>query len=234
MTAGLVGVVLLFGLVRDASAAPQVAASNVVRVDDGLLQSRIAAQFKKSSTLAPRDIDVDVDAGIVTLTGKVRTASEKARAGRLAYVKGVTRVSNEIEIDPKIDRSTIDTAGDKTKSGLTKAVDATVNAAKKTKGAVQKGVAASEEGAGKGVEKTASAVGTAGDKLSDTSVTTRVKAGFSGEKLLQDAAIDVETTDHVVTLRGTVGSDASKIRAGEIASMTDNVTRVVNQIVVEP
>jgi osmotically-inducible protein OsmY len=232
MTAGLVGLVLVAGLARETSAVGQVATSGAVSVDDGTLQSRIAGNLKKSPSLAPRDIDVDVKQGIVTLTGTVRTPTEKARAGQLAKVSGVTRVDNRIEVDPKIDQAKIDAAGEKTKAGLTKAVDATVNAAKKTKEAVQKGVGKAEQGVGTAADKSSEAVGTVGDKLSDTSVTTRVKADFSGEKLLQDTAIDVSTTDHVVTLRGTVASNAAKERAAEIARSTDGVTRVINQIVV--
>lgn len=231
---GFAGVVLVSGLAANASAPRQTATADVVRIDDNALQTRIDARLKASSALATRHIDVDVADGIVTLTGAVRTSADKASAGRLANVRGVTRVSNQIEVNPKIDRSRIDAAGDKTKSGLTKAVDATVAAARKTKGAVQKGVAKSEEGTGKGVDKTADAVGAVGDKLSDASVSTRVKAGFSGEKLLRDTSVDVDTTDNVVTLKGTVRSDAAKTRAGEIASGTDNVTRVINQLVVEP
>ena len=147
-------------------------------------------------------------------------------------MSGVTRVDNRIEVDPKVDQSKIDAAGEKTKAGVTKAVDATVNAEKKTEKAVQKGVGKAEQGVGKAADKTAEAVGKVGDKMGDTSVTTRVKAGFSGEKLLQDTAIDVDTTDHVVTLRGTVASNAAKARAGEIAGGIEGVTRVVNQLVV--
>jgi hypothetical protein len=43
-------------------------------------------------------------------------------------------------------------------------------------------------------------------------VTTKVKAGFTKEALLKETAIDVQMTDGVVTLRGTVGSDAAKAR----------------------
>jgi hyperosmotically inducible protein len=232
MTAGLVGVVLVAGLARETSAAQQTAAAGAVRVDDGTLQSRIAENFKKSATLRPRNIDVDVDQGIVTLTGTVLTATEKARAGRLAKVSGVTSVNNRIAVDPKSDQSRIDAAGEETKSGLTKAVDATVSAAKKTKEAVQKGIGRSEQGVGTAADKTSDAVGTVGDKLSDTSVTTRIKADFSVEKLLQGTAIDVDTSDRIVTLRGTVASNAAKERAAEIARSTEGVTRVVNQIVV--
>ncbi len=201
-------------------------------MDDGALKSQIKAGLKKSSTLAPRDIDVDVEQGVATLTGTVRTESEKARAGVVAKVKGVIRVDNKIEVDPKIDQSKIDTAGQKTKAGVGKAVDATVTAAQKTKEAVQKGVGKGEQGVGKAADKTSDAVGKAGDKLNDGSITTRVKAGFSAEKLLQDTAIDVDTNDHVVTLKGTVHSSVAKSRAAEIAGITEGVTRVVNQLVI--
>ena len=232
MTAGLVGVVVVAGLARETSAARQTATSGVVVVDDGTIRSRIAANLKDSSSLAPRDIDVDVNRGVVTLKGAVRTATEKARAGRLAVVSGVTRVDNRIDVDPTIDQSKIDSAAAKTKAGLEKAVDATANAAKKSKEAVQKGVGKSEEGVAKAADKTSEAVGRVGDKLGDASVTTRVKASFSGEKLLQDTAIDVDTTDRIVTLRGTVASDAARARAAEIARGIEGVSRVVNRIVV--
>ena len=232
MTVGLAGVVLVAGLSRETSAARQTATSGVVSVDDRTIQSRIAASLKKNASLAPRDIDVDVKDGTVTLTGAVRDATAKSRAGRLANVSGVTGVINQLTVDPKIDRSKIDAAGEKTKTGLTKAADATVNVAKKTKEAVQKGVGKSEQGVGKAADKTSDAVGKVGDKMSDTSVTTRVKADFSGEQLLQDSAIDVDTTNHVVTLRGTVASNTVKARAEEIARSTEGVTRVVNLIVV--
>jgi hyperosmotically inducible protein len=232
VTAGLVAVVSIAGLAGEASAAWQTSTSATVVVEDSTIKSRIAANLKNSASLAPRDIDVDVFQGIVTLKGTVRTATEKALAGRLAAGSGVTQVINRIEVDPQIDQSKIDAAGEKTKSGLTKAVDATVTAAKKTKEAVQTGVGKSEEGVGKAADKTADAAGKAGDKLSDTSVTTRVKARFSDEKLLQDTAIEVNTTDHVVTLRGTVASNVAKARAAEIARGIDGVTRVVNEIVV--
>jgi hyperosmotically inducible periplasmic protein len=233
MTAGFVGVILVAGLAHETSAARQTAAPRTMKADDGALQSRIATALKKDATLAPRNIDVDVSQGIVTLTGTVRTVTEKARAGRLAKASGVTRVNNEIEIDPKMDRSNIDAAGEKTKTGLTKAVDATVDAAHKTKDAVQKGVGKSEEGVGKAAGKTSTVLGKVSDKASDASVTTRVKASFSSEELLQNTAIDVETTNHIVTLRGTVASDAAKSRAGVLALTIEGVTRVVNQLVVK-
>jgi osmotically-inducible protein OsmY len=229
MIAGLVVIAPM--VARPASAAPQTASPKVV-VDDDTLEARVQASLKKSSMLAPRDIDVEAKSGVVTLTGNVKTSAEKARAAQLARVSGVSRVNNQLEIDPKVDESKIDKAGEKTKAGLSKAVDASVKVAQKTKEAVQKGVGKSEEGVAKVADKTSDAVGKAGDNLTDASVTTKVKANFSGESLLKDSAIDVDTSEHTVTLKGTVESSAAKARAVELARGTDGVTRVVDQLVV--
>jgi len=202
-------------------------------VDDSTIESRITTSLKNNSALAPRNIDVDVDKGVVTLTGTVRTEAERANAARLAQGTGVVRVINNIEVNPKVDESKLDNAADKTKSGLNKAVDATAKAAGKTKEGVKKGVGKTEEGVGKAAGKTSDAVGKAGDKMSDASVTTGVKTGLSGEPLLKDSAIDVDTVDHVVTLKGTVASAAAKARAAAIAADTKGVTRVVNQLLVK-
>jgi hyperosmotically inducible protein len=230
----IVAGVIAMGLVapaRGASAGQTTSAS--AKVDDSAIESRINASLKNNSALAPRNIDVDVDKGVVTLTGTVRTEAERANAGRLAQGTGVTRVINNIEVNPKVDESKLDNAADKTKAGLNKAVDATAKAAGKTKEGVKKGVGKTEEGVGKAADKTSEAVGKAGDKMSDASVTTGVKTGLTGEPLLKDSSIDVDTVDHVVTLKGTVASAAAKARAAAIAADTKGVTRVVNQLLVK-
>jgi hyperosmotically inducible protein len=230
VVAGVIAVALV-APARGASAGQTTAAA--AKVDDSTLESRITAGFKKNSALAPRNIDVDVDKGVVTLTGTVRTEAERANAGQLAQVTGVTRVINNIEVNPKVDESKLDNATDRTKAGLNKAVDATAKAAGKTKEGVRKGVGKTEEGVGKAADKTSDAVGKAGDKMSDASVTTGVKTGLTGDPLLKDSSIDVDTVDHVVTLKGTVASAAAKARAAAIAADTKGVTRVVNQLLVK-
>jgi osmotically-inducible protein OsmY len=214
------------------AASSTSASSTAASSTEDALEARVSQRIKKSASLAPRDIDVEVNGSVVTLTGSVKTTEEKARAGRLAKVEGVSKVDNQIEIDPKIDQSRIDAAGEKTKKGLSKAVDATVDAAKKTKEVVQKGVGKSEEGVAKAADKTSDALGKVGDKAGDAAVSTRVKADLSNDALLKDTAIEVETTDHVVTLKGTVPSAEAKARAVDVARETDGVTRVVDQVVV--
>jgi osmotically-inducible protein OsmY len=226
--AGVVAVALT-GPAGAASAAQTSSAA--VKVDDSAIESRVTGSLERSS-LAPRDIDVDVDKGVVTLTGTVRTEAERAAAETMTQGPGVSRVINNIEVDPEVDESKVDKAAAATKSGLNKAVDATVTAGEKAKEGVQKGLGKTEEGVGKAANKTSEAVGKAGDKMTDGSITTGVKTELSGEQLLKESAIDVDTKNEVVTLRGTVPSAAARARAETIAANTKGVARVVNELVV--
>ena len=73
----------------------------------------------------------------------------------------------------------------------------------------------------------------AGAAVTDGWVTTKVKAKFADETLLERSDITVETTNHVVTLKGSVRSPAARSRAVEIATGTEGVTRVLDQLVVK-
>jgi hyperosmotically inducible protein len=68
---------------------------------------------------------------------------------------------------------------------------------------------------------------------SDGWITTKVKAKLIDESLLKDSDINVDTNNHVVTLKGSVASAAGKARAESVAKGTEGVTRVVNQLVVK-
>ena len=72
-----------------------------------------------------------------------------------------------------------------------------------------------------------------GEAITDGWITTKLKAKFSDEKLLKDSKITVETSDRVVTLQGTVSTDAAKRRAVTIANGTEGVLRVVDKLVVK-
>lgn len=230
--------------------APRVTAA-------GSLESRIEATIDKDTELALLDIDADVEDGVVTLKGTVHTAEQKARAERVAMIEGVTRVQNELKIDPTAARMTrAERVAAKTKAGTGKAIDESAKAADKTKEVakdvagktadVAKDVAGKTKeivGAGKETgkdvgkdvgEKAKEAAGTTGEMATDAVITTKVKAKFVDETILKDSDISVDTDDHVVTLKGTVRSAAAKARAEEIARKTDGVKRVVNDLVVKP
>ena len=69
-----------------------------------------------------------------------------------------------------------------------------------------------------------------GEKISDAWITTKVKWFFMGEELLKGSDINVDTKDNVVTLKGTVKSQAARVKAVELAKNTDGVKSVVDQL----
>jgi len=226
LAVGLVGVVFVAGGARPASASPQAATSAAATRDDSTLKARVTANLKKNATLAARELDVDVHEGIVTLKGTVRTADEKARAARLATLKGVTAVRNEIVVDAAA-----------AKSGARRAIDATAHAGETgvdaAKGAAQTTAEKTKEIAGATATKTKEVAATTGEAINDSWITTKLKTKFFDETLLKDSDIHVETNDRVVTLTGRVASSAAKARAAAIATGTEGVTRVVDQLVVK-
>ncbi len=72
-----------------------------------------------------------------------------------------------------------------------------------------------------------------GEAVTDAWITTHLNAKFVDESLLEGSTINVDTNDHVVTLKGTVRSAAGKTRAEAIARDTSGVTRVVNNLSVK-
>ena len=55
---------------------------------------------------------------------------------------------------------------------------------------------------------------------------------FVDESLLKGSTIDVDTNNHVVTLKGSVRSNTARARAVAIARGTEGVARVVDELVV--
>jgi len=117
------------------------------------------------------------------------------------------------------------------------AVDDTKNVAEeigdKTKEVAGKTADKTKEIAGDIADKSKDVVSKTGEAITDGWIETKVSAKFADETLLKDSRINVDTKDHVVTLKGTVGSDAAKARAAAIARGTEGVVRVVDQLVVK-
>jgi osmotically-inducible protein OsmY len=202
----------------------------VLTLDDAALRQQIERRFETSPMLRNQDLTVSVEDSVATVTGVVATNALKGRALRLAKVKGISRVESEIEVKATDQPSGIDAAGDRSKAGFDKGVDATANAARKTTQAVEKGIGESEQGAGKAAEKTAQRVGKAGEKMTDASITMRVKARFDSEYLLRGSQIHIQTNDHVVTLTGRVSSEAARDRSIELAQNLGGVQSVIDEL----
>jgi len=71
-----------------------------------------------------------------------------------------------------------------------------------------------------------------GEKISDAWITTKVNWFFVGEDTLKGSRIDVDTKNNVVTLSGTVTSQAGRTRAVALAKQTEGVKDVVDRLTV--
>ena len=76
-------------------------------------------------------------------------------------------------------------------------------------------------------------VSATGEAITDGWITTKIKTKFADDKLLKDSNITIETSERVVTLKGTVTSEAARKSAVTIAGGTEGVLRVVDQTVVK-
>ncbi|TMI02421.1 MAG: BON domain-containing protein [Betaproteobacteria bacterium] len=79
--------------------------------------------------------------------------------------------------------------------------------------------------------------GQAADKIAmaadDTAITAKVKAAILAEPGLKSLQINVDTKDATVTLSGNVDSDMLRDRAKQIATSTEGVRNVVDNLTVK-
>jgi hyperosmotically inducible protein len=194
------------------SYAAQATAKTRVAVDDSTLQTRVNSAIKAQPTLKNQDIDVKVTDKVVTLTGTVQSEQRKMRAARAARVAGVTRVENQLTVDPKAGRDMGDKAMDNTKAAAHKTGEVAKTAGEKTKDA-------------------ASATGA---NITDAYINTKIHSKMVDEATLKGSDINVDVNNHMVTLKGTVMSAAGKARAEEIARTTEGVNMVHNELMIGP
>jgi len=96
------------------------------------------------------------------------------------------------------------------------------------------GRAADQAGAaaGRAADKVGAAAADAKANLSDAGLTAKVKTRLGTDNRVHATHIDVDTNNKVVTLKGTVASDAERQAAVEIARGTDGVADVVDHLMV--
>ena len=235
---------LALGALVISPSAAWAQAGTATKVDDGTIKTRVEARLKSADSLKDDKIDVSVDNGVVTLTGTVGSIAQSVRARQLARIDGVTRVENKLEVDSKTERTmdkaaaktekTMDKAAAKTEKTMDKAGEKSKNVAEKTKDATVKGAEKTKDAAVKVGEKTKDVAATTGEVITDAWITTKLKADFVNEDTLKGSDINVDTNNHVVTLKGTVTSAAGKARAEQIAKTTKGVNRVINTLTIAP
>jgi hyperosmotically inducible protein len=188
------------------------------------LEDAIEKRWEADATLKACqscDFDVEVTGDVATVSGESPTTALRDRAARLARVTGIARVDNQIKI------VAASTAADKTRDGLNKA-------ANKTADGVDKAAEKTGQAASKAADKTGDALAKTGEVIDDTWITTKVKTQYISEDAVKGSEINVDTKDNVVTLTGTVPSEAVRAAALRIARDTKGVKRVVDNLRVGP
>src|SRR5438132_649370 len=99
--------------------------------------------------------------------------------------------------------------------------------AKNTGTAIKEGTEAGAKEVGEGAEK-------AGKKMDDAAITAAIKAKFANDETVSAKNIDVDTKNGVVTLNGTVASQAEADKAKELAQSVDGVKTVNSNLMVHP
>ena len=112
--AALAGVVSLTYVAAPAAAQTKPAPTQAQT--DEQIKDRVDFRLETNNVVRKYDLKVKVMKGVVTLSGDVATAAQKAEAGRVAQVSGVTKVQNDIVIDPDEDKS----VADRIKGGLSR------------------------------------------------------------------------------------------------------------------
>ncbi len=205
------------GLVAMLMAAPMSAASTqtktAVQPSDKTLDQRIEQRMKADASLKTYDIAVSVSDRVATLTGTVATEAQRTRAARHATIGGITRVDNQIVVD---------------------AAQTTTGTTGRLEGKTKQAAEATKHAAGTAIDKTKEGVSKTGEVITDGWITSRVHARFVGEDLLKESDINVDTDNHVVTLKGTVMSAAGRARAVEIARTNEGVHHVIDRLTIGP
>jgi osmotically-inducible protein OsmY len=177
--------------------------------------------FVPEDALSGSNIDVDVKAGVVTLQGTV--PNEAARARAIAIVKGadgVKGVTDQLRVAPE-------------RRGLDdKAEDKAARAADKTAAAADRAADKTARAADKAADKTVAATAKAGRKIDDGWIKSKIYAQYMADwnDVLDDSDIDVDVTNNVVVLNGTVKSATAKARAVAVAKGTDGVKGVKDNL----
>jgi osmotically-inducible protein OsmY len=83
-------------------------------------------------------------------------------------------------------------------------------------------------------ERARTGLSKAGETINDGWITTKVKWFFVGEDALDGSDINVDTSNHVVTLKGTVTSEAGRARAKALAQQTEGVKDVKDELRIAP
>jgi len=203
MKASISSFILALAFAAGAASGPVFAQTTA---DTSKLSQAIEARVHQDAALAKHEVKVSVRDGVATLTGTVATNAQKLRAARLASVKGIARVDNQIVVDAPVavrgTKGTVSSTSATTTDTGGKTKDAVKDAGVKTKEAAKDVGVATKDAAKDVGEKTKDTAKDVGEKTKDVAVKI-------AEKTKETAVKVVEKTKDGVAKAGSEVSDAA-------------------------
>ena len=170
-------------------------------VNDAWITTQIYAKFFADPDIKGRNIDVNTVSGVVTLQGTVQSTAQRNQAiAKAKSTDGVKQV---------VDKLTLATAEKPLPSETREKPRSNTDDVK---------------------AHAKSAADRVGKEISDTWITTKVQAMYFLDRDVKGMQIDVATKGGIVTLTGTVATEATRQKAVADARSIEGVSQVVDKL----
>jgi hyperosmotically inducible periplasmic protein len=184
----------------------QASRDTSMMVSDAWITTQIYAKFFADPDIKGRHIDVETVSGVVTLRGTIQSGAERSQAiAKAKATDGVKQVVDKLSL-PQAEKSPAGDANEKSRPSTN---------AEQVKAHAK------------------SAADRVGKEISDTWITTKVQAMYFLDKDVKGMDIAVTTRGTVVTLTGTVPTEATRQKAVADARSIEGVSQVVDKITVK-
>jgi hyperosmotically inducible periplasmic protein len=203
----LISAIVLLMTLLAVPAGAQTTRDTGTVVNDAWITTQVYSKFFMDPDIKGRNIKVETMSGVVTLTGTVQSGAERNQA--------VTKAKTTDGVKQVVDKLTLAQAE--------KPLPSTPQD-KKSKSA--------SENAEQVKAHAKSVADRVGKEVSDTWITTKVQAMYFLDRDVKGMNIDVTTKAGIVTLTGTVASEATRHKAVADARSIEGVSQVVDKLTV--
>jgi len=216
LAAGVAALAIAAGCTREEPAEVRQEGAEAVdtagnALSDGWITTKIQAKYFADADVKARNIDVNTNEGVVTLSGTVEDDKAREQALEIARATdGVVRVE---------DRLTAETAAT---TGVTPAPAADPTRPEPDRPAGTPGPEPDAEYSDR--------TQPAGDIGQGAWITTKIQAKYFADSVVKGRRIDVTTNNGVVTLTGKVESNSERQQALQLARETEGVRRVEDRL----
>jgi len=175
-------------------------------VNDAWITTQVYAKFFMDADIKGRNISVDTMSGVVTLTGTVHSGAERNLA--------ITKAKTTEGVKQVVDKLTLATAEKPPSDDHAKSPSSVPRNTEQVKAHAK------------------SAADRVGKEISDTWITTKVQSMYFLDRDVKGMNIDVATKAGIVTLTGTVATDATRQKAVADARSIEGVSQVIDHLTV--